>query len=139
MKGFAGNNYASSVNQLNIDINNQFRIGKQYTAELSGFYTTRARNDLQELLYPTGQLSAGIARPVLKKKGTIKLSLRDIFYTQTMEGLTQFQSADEYFIIHRDSRVINVSFTWRVGKPLKQTRRPGSGAGDEMERVGNGS
>ncbi|MEP7144793.1 MAG: outer membrane beta-barrel protein [Ferruginibacter sp.] len=139
LKGYMGNNYASSINQLNLNINNQFRINKIYTVELSGFYTTRARNDLQELLYPTGQLSAGIVRPVLKKKGTLKISIRDIFFTQTMEGLTQFQSADEYFIIHRDSRVINLAFTWRFGKPLKQTKRTGSGAGDEMERAGNGT
>jgi len=84
-------------------------------------------------------LSAGIARPVLKKKATLKLSMRDIFFTQTMEGLTQFQSAQEYFIIHRDSRVVNLAFTWRFGKALKQIKHSSGGAGDEMERVGNGS
>ncbi|MEO5893539.1 MAG: outer membrane beta-barrel family protein, partial [Ferruginibacter sp.] len=139
LKGYATNNFASSINQVNMNINNQFRIGKIYTGEISGFYTTKARNDLQELLYPTGQLSAGIARPVWKKKATIKMSIRDIFFTQTMEGLTQFQSADEYFIIHRDSRVVTLAFTWRFGKPLKQIKHAGSGAKDEMERVGNGN
>ena len=138
LKGYAGNDFASSINQLNINLNNQFRIGQVYTAELSGYYTTKARNDLQELLYPTGQLSVGVARPVLKKKATIKMSLRDLFYTQAMEGLTQFQAADEYFILRRDTRVFNVAFTWRFGKPLKSTRRTGGGAGDEMQRVGNG-
>jgi hypothetical protein len=96
--GYAGEKFCNSINQLNFNLNNQFRIGKIYTGELSGFYTTKARNDLQELLYPTGQLSIGIARPILKKKATLKASMRDIFYTQKMEGLTQFQGADEYFI-----------------------------------------
>jgi iron complex outermembrane recepter protein len=136
--GYADKKFSTSVNQVNVNLNNQFKIGKTYTAELSGFYTTRARNDLQELLYPTGQLSVGIARPILKKKATLKLAFRDLLYTQRMEGLTQFQSADEYFIERRDSRVLNISFTWRFGKPLKTTRRSGGGAGDEMERVGNG-
>lgn len=138
LKGFAGKNYSTSVNQLNISMNNQLRIGKIYTAELSGYYITRARNDLQELLYPTGQLSAGVSRPVLKKKGTFKMSARDIFFTQVMEGLTQFQTADEYFIFRRDSRVFNISFTYRFGKPLKTIKRNNGGAGDEMERVGSG-
>jgi len=136
--GYAGRNFATSINQLNVNLNNQFRIGKIYTGELSGFYTTKARNDLQELLYPTGQLSVGIARPILKKKATLKLSMRDIFYTQKMEGLTQFQGADEYFILYRDSRVFNISFTWRFGKPLKAAKRSGGAANDEMQRVGNG-
>ena len=140
LKGYAGNTlYASSINQVNVNMNNQFRINKIYTGEISGYYTSKARNDLQELLYPTGQLSAGIARPVLKNKATLKLSIRDIFYTQAMEGLTQFQSAQEYFILRRDSRVVSLAFTWRFGKPIKQINRTGGAARDEIDRVGNGN
>jgi iron complex outermembrane recepter protein len=138
LKGFNGNNYTTEINQLNININNQFTIAKEYTAEISGFYTTRARNDLQELLYPTGQLSFGMSKPVLKKKGTLKLNVRDIFYTNAMEGLTQFPNATEYFILRRDSRVIIFSFTYRFGKAYKAVKRPAGSAGDEIERVGNG-
>ena len=83
---------------------------------------------------PTGQLNAAIARSVLKKKGTLKLSVRDIFHTQVMEGNTDFERADEYFIIRRDSRVFTIAFTWRFGKPLK-TIKHGSGADAEMDRV----
>lgn len=67
------------------------------------------------------------------------MSLRDIFFTNAMEGLTQFQSADEYFILRRDTPVVNLAFTWRLGKSTKQIKRLGSGAADEMDRVGNGS
>jgi iron complex outermembrane receptor protein len=87
LKGFNGNTYTSQADQLNVNTNNQFTIAKIYTAELSGFYTTRARNDIQEQLYPTGQLSLGISRPILKKRATLKFSARDIFYTNAMEGL----------------------------------------------------
>jgi iron complex outermembrane receptor protein len=138
-KQLKGVNYSSSIKQLNLSMNNQFRIGKIYTAELSGTYTTRARNDLQELLYPTGQLLAGVSRPVLKKKGTLKLTMRDIFYTQAMEGFTTFQSADEYFIVRRDSRMVSLVFTYRFGKAYKSARRNSSSASDEMQRVGNGN
>jgi len=139
LKGFNGNeNFRSDINQLNININNQFTIAKKYTAEISGFYTTRARNDLQEVLYPTGQLSLGVSRPVLKKKGTLRFSARDIFYTNAMEGFTQFDNATEYFILRRDSRVLNLSFTYRFGKAYKAAKRTGGSAGDEIERVGNG-
>lgn len=139
LKGYNGNaDFKSNINQLNININNQFTVLKKYTAEISGFYTSRARNDLQEVLYPTGQLSLGISRQVLKKKGTVKFSARDIFYTNAMEGLTQFARATEYFILRRDSRVLNLSFTYRFGKAYKTVKRSNGSAGDEMERVGNG-
>jgi iron complex outermembrane receptor protein len=139
LKGFNGNaHYTSNINQLNLNFINQFTFAKVYTAELSGFYTTRARNDLQELLYPTGQLSIGISRPVLKKKGTIKLSARDIFYTNAMEGLTHFPNATEYFIIRRDTRVLNLAFVYRFGKAYTIDKRSGSSADEEMERVESG-
>lgn len=140
LKGYDGNtNYTSTIRQFNLNLNNQFRFAKKYTAELSGFYTGRARNDLQEVLYPTGQVSVGISRPVLKQKGTLRLSMRDIFYTQAMEGLTDFAGADEYFILKRDSRVFTIGFSYRFGKTFKTSRRNNGGAGDEMQRVGNGS
>jgi len=139
LKGFNGNaNFKSDINQLSININNQFSFLKKYTGELSGFYTGRARNDLQEVLYPTGQLSFGVSRQVLKKKGTLKFNARDIFYSQVMEGLTQFDQATEYFTVRRDSRVFNISFTYRFGKAYKATKRTGNSVGDVLERVGNG-
>lgn len=138
LKGYQNVSYHSNISQLNLSMNNQFKAGKLYTLELSGFYTTRARNDLQELLYPTGQLSAGIARPVFNKKGTLRISIRDLFFTQAMEGLTDFPGAEEYFILKRDTRVINLGLSYRFGKPLKTARRNSGSAKDEIERVGSG-
>ncbi|MES2113294.1 MAG: TonB dependent receptor [Bacteroidota bacterium] len=138
LKGFNGNNYTSNINQLNLSANNQFHIGKTYTAEISAFYTTKARNDVQELLYPTGQLSVGVARPILKNKGTLRFTARDLFYTNAMEGFTSFPNATEYFIIHRDSRVCTISLTYRFGKVYKTKKRTDGSATEEMERVGTG-
>ena len=135
--GFNGNSYTSMISQLTLNCNNQFSFGKTYTAELSGFYTTRARNDIQELLYPTGQASVAASKTVLKRKGTVKLSFRDIFYTNAMEGLTSFPDATEYFKIKRDSRVIALSFTYRFGKSYKVVHHQ-NGATEEEERVQNG-
>lgn len=137
LSGFNGNRYTSDINQLNLNASNQFTISKRFTGEVSGFYTTRARNDVQELLYPTGQLSAGLGMSVFKKKASLKLSMRDVFYTNAMEGLTQFPNATEYFKIKRDSRVVVLAFTYRFGKTYKTVKRD-NGAADEMQRVGNG-
>jgi len=137
LRGFNGNNYTTSISQLNVNLSNQLSFGKGYVGELSGFYTTRARNDVQELLYPAGQVHMGLSKAVLKKKGTVKLSYRDIFYTGAMEGLTSFPDATEYFKLKRDSRVLSLSFTYRFGKSFKVTRHQ-DGAGDEKDRVQNG-
>ncbi|MNT53408.1 hypothetical protein D3C72_1904940 [compost metagenome] len=53
-----------------------------------------------------------------------------------MEGLTDFPAASEYFILTRDSRVVNLAFTYRFGKPLKAAKRSAGGAADEINRAG---
>ena len=137
LSGYQNVNYKSSVRQLHTSINNQFKLSKTLNGELSGFYTTKARNDLQELLSPTGQVSAGLAKSVLKGKGMLRLTARDIFYTQIMEGLTDFPGAQEYFYLWRDTQVINLGFSYRFGKPLRAPKRSSGGASDEMNRAGS--
>jgi len=136
MKAMLWKLYTASFTQLNLNINNQFRFGKGWAAELSGMYTTKSQQDIQEVLRPTGMVSAGISKQVLKNKGTVKLTMRDIFYTQAMAGLTQFQLATEYFKIKRDSRVFSITFSYRFGKAVKSPTRTG-GADDEIQRVGS--
>ena len=136
LSGFVWNNFESDVHQVNFSMNNQFKLGKIYTAELSGFYTGRARNDLQEILYPISQVVIAAARPVLKKKGTLKLSVRDIFHKNGMEGLTDFERSKEYFWLKRDSRVATLTFSYRFGKPFKTFKRNNGSAADEIQRVG---
>lgn len=137
LEGYVWNDYSSDVHQFNFSMNNQFKIGKIYTAELSGFYTGRARNDLQEVLYPNSQVVIGVGRPVLKKKGMLKFSLRDIFHSNGMEGLSDFENSDEYFKLRRDSRVATLAFTYRFGKPFKTIKRNSGSAADEIQRVGS--
>lgn len=136
-EGVLWKEYKASITQLNLSINNQLRFKKGWGAELSGFYTTRAQNDLQEVLDPTGQLSFGLSKQIMSNKGTLRLTFRDVFYTQAMAGWTYFNSVIEYFKLMRDSRVATISFTYRFGKAMKQqARRTGGAAGDEVERVG---
>jgi hypothetical protein len=136
IEGVVVNALSATITQMNMNISNQFRFKGGWSAELSGFYITRAQNDLQEVLDPTGQVAAGVGKQILKNKATLKLSIRDIFYTQAMQGWTDFQHAREYFKLTRDSRVVTLAFSWRFGKPLKGATRK-AGASDEIkERIG---
>jgi len=140
IEGILWEKYIATIGQANFSINNQFKFKKNWGAELSGFYITKNQNDIQEVLEPTGQVSAGVAKQILKNKATFRLTLRDIFYTQAMEGFTEFKQATEYFKLKRDSRVCTISFTYRFGKSYKSpVKRSGGGAGDEIERVGAGN
>ncbi|HMU46374.1 MAG TPA: TonB-dependent receptor [Chitinophagaceae bacterium] len=127
------------VDQLNISLNNQFQFKKGWAAELSGYYQTNSQIDLQETLTPQGEMGAGISKQVLKNKGTIRLTVRDIFYTQNYSGYSTFQNSDEPFEVKWDSRVVRITFNWRFGKAMKAIKRSSGGATEETERVGTGN
>ena len=117
------------------NVNNQFKFEKGWSAELSGWYRTKGV-DGQIIIDPLGQMSIGLAKQVLKGKGTLKLNVRDVLYTGTVSGNFHVQNMDARFTNARDSRVANLTFTWRFGKPAKaQQPRHTGGAGDEQNRV----
>lgn len=130
-----GENFKLHGGNLTFNVNNQFRLGKGWSAELSGFYRTKGIEG-QIIVNPLGNVNAGIQKLVLKNKGTIKVSIRDIFYTQPASGDINFQRTEAHFNQNSDTRVANFSFTYRFGKPIKgaQKRKTG-GAGDEQNRV----
>jgi iron complex outermembrane recepter protein len=134
IKGFVWNNRKASLTQANFNLSNQFNFPKNWSAELSAVYILREQ-ELQEVTYPTGQLSVGLAKQILNNRGMVKLTARDMLYTQKMEGFTNFKQATEYFIIKRDTRSATISFTYRFGKQLKTRQRTEGGAEDEMRRV----
>ncbi len=117
------------------NINNQFKFAKTWSAELSGFYRTKGVEG-QILIDPMGQVSSGISKQILSGKGSLKLNVRDIFFTQKANGRINFSTTEASFINYHDSRVANLTFTYRFGKPLKATQpRHKSGADDEQSRV----
>ncbi|MDB5252500.1 MAG: TonB-dependent receptor [Flaviaesturariibacter sp.] len=125
---------------LTLNMNNQFRFGKGWSAELSGFYRGRGVWG-QILTHPMGQLNFAVSKQVLKGKGTVKFNVRDLLYTNFPKGdLKNTGNVQAYFENRRDSRVGNLSFSYRFGKPIKgaQQRRKVGGADDEQGRVKTG-
>jgi len=136
IKGVVWGPFTARVSQLNISINNQFQLKKGWSFELSGYYQTKSQVDLQEWLEPQGELNIGIGKQVLKKKGTVRLSIRDLTYFQNYNGYSTFENSFEPFTIKWDSRVVRLSFSWRFGKQMKAVSRSEGGAKDEIDRVG---
>jgi len=128
-----------AIDQINISLNNQFRFKYGWAAEITGYYLSKSQIDLQEYLTPQGEVGAGISKQILKTKGTLRLNIRDIFYTQNYSGYSTFQNSDEPFEVKWDSRVIRFTFSWRFGKAMKAIKRSGGGSDDETNRVGTGN
>ena len=118
----------------------QLKFNKGWSAELSGWYRTKGVEG-QILIQPMGSASMGVSKQILKQKGSLRFNIRDIFYTQYPRGHINFQNTQAYFENRRDSRVANLTFSYRFGKPIndQRQRRKVGGADDEQNRVKVGS
>ncbi|MFN2438552.1 MAG: TonB-dependent receptor domain-containing protein [Chitinophagaceae bacterium] len=115
----------------------QFKITKTFSAEISGFFRTAGVEGVIKSK-PMGMVSAGFSQQVFKGKGTVRLNVRDIFYTQKFRGESKYGSVDASFQERGDNRAVNLGFTYRFskGKINGAPKRKTGGASDEQNRVG---
>lgn len=137
---FSGELYGEylDIDAINVlfNVNNQFKFDKGWSAELSGWFRTKGLEG-QIIIQPMGAASVGVSKQILKQKGSLRFNVRDLFYTQIPKGHINFQNTEAYFENRRDSRVANLTFSYRFGKPIKdqRQRRKVGGADDEQNRV----
>jgi iron complex outermembrane recepter protein len=139
IKGVVWKPIEARIHQVNINANNQFQFKKGWAAELTGWYQSNSQVDLQEIVTPRGEMGFGVSKQIMKGKGTLRLNVRDIFYTQNYSGYSNFENSDEPFEVKWDSRVARIAFTWRFGKAMKAIKRSSGSAAEETERVGTGN
>jgi len=117
------------------NMSNQFKFKKGWSAELSGFYRSKGIEG-QIIIDPMWRMDAGLQKLILKKKGSLKLSIRDIFASQNFKGYVKYQDIDVSIKNIRDSRTVSLTFSYRFGKPMQnQQRRKTGGASEEQNRV----
>ncbi|TWI85207.1 outer membrane receptor protein involved in Fe transport [Lacibacter cauensis] len=152
-KGFSGNIYANVFNnEFNGIVNNTqvtmgattamfngslaYKFKKGLTTEVSGFYRTAGVDGVFRI-GGFGMMNLGASVPVFKTKGTIRLNVRDVLWSQRIKGESKFGNIDAQFQNYRDSRVATITFTYRIakGKVNGNTRRKSSAAADEQNRV----
>ncbi len=128
------NGYPLNAKQLTLElnVNNQFSFANGWAAELSGTYATRNRDEGQAISLPTGQVSAGLSKQLLNNKASIKFNVRDLFYTQKINEIQNFQDVQSTLHITRDTRVFNIAFVWRFGV---QSKSKASQVTDEQKRI----
>jgi iron complex outermembrane recepter protein len=135
--GIVNNDFVSiGATTLVLNASQQFKFNKGWSAELSGFYRTEGVEGVFRIR-PFGMMTIGASKQVLKTKGTVRVTVRDVLWTQKIKGESRFSNIDAAFQNQRDSRVANVSFTYRFskGKVNGGNKRRTGGAGDEQNRV----
>jgi iron complex outermembrane receptor protein len=122
------------------NVTNSFTIGKKgWSAELSGFYRSKGVDGLL-VANRMWAVNSAIAKQILKKKGSLKVGVRDIFWSQQFSGYAKYSDVDVNISSRRDTRQFNITFNYRFGKTnIAPARRKNSGAADEQNRVNTGA
>lgn len=140
----SNNRFKGFINNAEVDMQSylfagnlsaQMDLGKGWNADLNGFYRSKGLDGVL-VIGGLGNVNAGISKSVLKKKGSVKLGIRDIFFTQRFRGWAEYSYIDTRFRQQRDSRQVSLSFNWRFGngKPSAPKKKTG-GASEEQSRV----
>jgi iron complex outermembrane receptor protein len=121
-------------------IQQQFKWGKGWSAEVSGFYRSK---QLEGVIFikQMSQVNAGFGKQVMNNKGTIRLNVRDIFFGGIFNGYSKYSNVDAQFRNVNDSRTVSLNFTYRFtkGKSNAAGQRKRGGADDEQNRVKGGN
>jgi iron complex outermembrane receptor protein len=136
-KGVVNNeNISLGLTMMMIQAQQQFKWGKGWGAELSGFYRSKGLEGVI-FIQPIAQVNAGFSKQVLKNKGSVRLNFRDIFAGSKFKGSSKYGNVDAKFTDINDSRAVSLSFTWRFnkGKLKASSGKKEGGATDEQERV----
>ena len=126
------------VASVSFFMQNTFKLGKGFTAELSGFYNSPS---IWQGLFKSKAIynvDAGLTKTIMKGKGTVKVAVGDVFNSLKFRGTSDFSGQQNVFYGKPESRQFKLSFNMRFGSTtIKAARQRKSGVEDENKRTEN--
>jgi Outer membrane protein beta-barrel family/CarboxypepD_reg-like domain len=116
---------------------NNFTLGKGYNAEFSGYYKSDGIYGIYAAKGFT-YFDAGLSKNILEGKGSLKLSLSDIFNGLKSGWDVQLANVDISARRKDETRFVKLNFTYRFGNTnVKRSRNRQTGLSDESKRLGS--
>ncbi|HEY6902398.1 MAG TPA: outer membrane beta-barrel protein [Puia sp.] len=136
----AGRNVDVNVFATNLYAQQSARLGKGWTAELSGFFTSPSVWQGTFKTRALGSIDGGFQKTLLQNRATLKVSVSDIFktlhWTATSDFAGQYLRSSGSF----ESRQLKIYFTYKFGNSqVKTARQRKTGAEEESKRANSSS
>ncbi|WP_421941686.1 outer membrane beta-barrel protein [Pedobacter sp.] len=133
----AGQSLNNKSTAFQIKSQHNFTIKTGLLAELMGSFESPVTYGVLRIKTRYG-IDAGISQTVMDKKGSIKLSVNDIFNTQVNKISSAYPGLDYALYQKNETRIVRLSFTYRFGKnEIKPARRRSTGTESEQNRMKN--
>ncbi|MGF2411312.1 TonB-dependent receptor domain-containing protein [Ferruginibacter sp.] len=100
---------------MNYYIQQNFTLGKGWSTQVSSWFNAATK----EAIFNSkslGSLDFGVRKNILKAKGSLRLSVADIFNTQRWQQTVQFANMDFSYYRKWESRGVRLQFSWSFGK-----------------------
>ena len=134
---FSGTNLNNGKPAADIRTNNTFTLKKGWTAELNASLNSGGQYGFM-VLDPQWALSTGIQKLILKSKGTLRFNITDIFWTNLPKAVITYNNYIEKWHAYRDTRVANLTFSYRFGNNKVQAARSRTTASEEERQRAGG-
>jgi iron complex outermembrane receptor protein len=122
---------------FDVRTNNSFTLNKGWGAELNVNFNSGGRYGFM-VADPQWGVAAGVQKTILKGKGTVRLNVTDIFWTNLPKAVITYNNYIEKWHAYRETRVANLTFSYRFGNSKVQAaRRRTTASEEERQRAGN--
>jgi hypothetical protein len=128
-----------NIYSFNLYAQQTFKLGKNTTVELSGYYTSPSVWQGAFKTNALGGLDVGLQQVILKGKGNIKATVTDIFKTYPWSATNNTTGQTLKVNGGYESRQFRLNFSYRFGSNLvKQARQRKTSIEDESKRTQGG-
>ncbi|MBP6431430.1 MAG: outer membrane beta-barrel protein [Ferruginibacter sp.] len=134
-------NFGGGTRNINLDVataslymQNSAKLGKGWTAELSGFYNSPSVWQGTFKTKSLWSIDGGFSKPILKNKGNFKISVSDMFRSLKWNGSIDFAGQRTTASGYGESRQFKVNFTYRFGSNLVKAARTRKNATEEESK-----
>lgn len=136
-KGKIGDNEVKTdIPMFGAYMQHSFTLGKGYTAELSGWFSGPSVWGATWRTKSMGGLDFGMQKQILKKQGTLKLTVTDIFFTNPWTATSNFGGLFINGGGRNESRTVRLAFSWRFGNSqVKAARQRQTGLETEAKCI----
>jgi hypothetical protein len=130
----AGRKVDADVFSYNVFAQNSLKIGKTWTAEMSGFYSSPSIWAGTMKSSAMGGMDMGLQKQIFKTKGTIKASMSDVLKTMRWKGVSDFAGQVMRASGRWESRQFKLNFSYRFGNMSVKAARQRKNALEEESR-----
>lgn len=133
---FEGRKLSNKYYTYTFYADNTFTLPKEFSLNISGWYTGPNYWGGTFKLKPMGSLDVGLQKTFMQKKLTAKLSLSDVLQTQRWFAISNFSGLYVNANGNYESRQLRLNLSYRFGSNQVQSQRDRkSGADSESNRI----